>query len=91
MPTFGEEVSRLMKERGLVQQALYDAGFNVEMRQYNRPPTDEQKRRPWMDRFELPDTRTPPTIDGGESGESDLSKLAGQCVGHRHTGGPVPR
>lgn len=70
---------------GLVQQALYDAGFNVEMRQYNRPPTEEQKRRPWMDRFEVPDTSTSLAIDGGESGESDSSKMAGQCVGHRHT------
>ena len=24
------------------------------MRQYNRPPTPEQKKRPWMDRFDLP-------------------------------------
>jgi hypothetical protein len=69
---------------GLVQQALDDARFNVEMRQYNRPPTEEQKRQPWMERFELPNTS--PVTDGGESGGTeDLIKLAGQCVGHRHT------
>jgi len=39
---------------GLVQAALEQAGYQVGMRQYNRPPTAEQRARPWMDRFELP-------------------------------------
>lgn len=39
---------------GLVQAALEQAGYQVCIRQYNRPPTTEQRARPWMDRFELP-------------------------------------
>mmetsp|Transcript_5810 Transcript_5810/g.11854 ORF Transcript_5810/g.11854 Transcript_5810/m.11854 type:complete len:907 (+) Transcript_5810:57-2777(+) len=41
---------------GLVQQVLEEAGYQVRMCQYNRPPTAEQKLRPWMDRFETPET-----------------------------------
>ena len=41
---------------GLLQQALEEAGYQVRMCQYNRPPTPEQKLRPWMDRFETPET-----------------------------------
>lgn len=67
---------------GLVQQALDDAGFVVEMRQYNRPPTEEQKRQAWMNRFELPDT-SPFGDDGGESGQGRGHKT-GNCIGHRH-------
>ena len=42
--------------------------YNVGMRQYNRPPTAEQRARPWMDRFEIPGSTslvdlTPNTID----------------------------
>mmetsp|Transcript_1008 Transcript_1008/g.2335 ORF Transcript_1008/g.2335 Transcript_1008/m.2335 type:complete len:672 (-) Transcript_1008:914-2929(-) len=39
---------------GLVQTALEQAGYAVGMRQYNRPPTAEQRLRPWMDRFDTP-------------------------------------
>ncbi|KAI2512599.1 hypothetical protein MHU86_1818 [Fragilaria crotonensis] len=39
---------------GLIQNALEGSGYRVEMRQYNRPPTAEQKRMPWMSRFERP-------------------------------------
>jgi hypothetical protein len=28
------------------------------MVQYNRPPTEEEKRKPWMDRFETPEAAT---------------------------------
>lgn len=41
---------------GLVQEALEESGYEVRMRQYNRPPTHEQKQRPWMDRFQPPET-----------------------------------
>jgi polyphosphate kinase 2 (PPK2 family) len=63
---------------GLVQQALNDAGFHVEMRQYNRPPTVEQKLRPWMDRFELPDTSPEEIAAKGETLGNDENR-------HRHT------
>ncbi|CAB9529687.1 unknown protein (Partial), partial [Seminavis robusta] len=43
---------------GLVEQALAEAGFQVATKQYNRPPTPEQKLKPWMDRFEVPETTT---------------------------------
>jgi polyphosphate kinase 2 (PPK2 family) len=39
---------------GLVQAALEQSGYDVGMRQYNRPPTAEQRMRPWMDRFDVP-------------------------------------
>ncbi|KAL7543313.1 hypothetical protein ACHAXR_012622 [Thalassiosira sp. AJA248-18] len=56
---------------GLVQAALEQAGYQVGMRQYNRPPTAEQRARPWMDRFEIPGTAsaidlTPNTGDDNE-------------------------
>jgi hypothetical protein len=37
-----------------VQAALEQAGYKVTMCRYNRPPTAEQKLRPWMDRFDRP-------------------------------------
>ena len=37
-----------------MQAALEQSGYEVGMRQYNRPPTAEQRARPWMDRFEVP-------------------------------------
>jgi len=39
---------------GLIQAALERAGYEIGMRQYNRPPTPEQRLKPWMDRFERP-------------------------------------
>lgn len=41
---------------GLICDALEKSGYTVNMVQYNRPPTEEQKRKPWMDRFMTPDT-----------------------------------
>jgi polyphosphate kinase 2 (PPK2 family) len=69
---------------GLIEQALVQAGFDVDMRQYNRPPTEEQKRQPWMNRFALPDMS--PIADGGENEEISGNKPAGgDCPGHRHS------
>ena len=39
---------------GLIQSALEGSGYRVEMRQYNRPPTAEQRLMPWMSRFDRP-------------------------------------
>jgi len=72
---------------GLVQQALEQAGFEVEMRQHNRPPTKEQKSQPWMDRFEPPDVSEEISdIERAERGEQAALevKQASGCVGHRH-------
>ena len=38
----------------LIRDALSGAGYELDMVQYNTPPTAEQKRKPWMDRFLLP-------------------------------------
>jgi hypothetical protein len=40
---------------GLICDALEKSGYSVNMVQYNRPPTEEQKRHAWMDRFDTPD------------------------------------
>lgn len=63
---------------GLIQQAMEQAGFDVEMRQHNRPPTEEQKRQPWMDRFESPDT------SGTVTSEAENGNKGEKCDGHRH-------
>lgn len=69
---------------GLVEQALKLAGFDVDMRQYNRPPTPEQKRKPWMDRFEAPSTTVAAiTIKSGEPQDS-AKKLLDKCADHAH-------
>lgn len=39
---------------GLVQEALERSGYEVDMQQYNRPPTEEQKKMAWMSRFARP-------------------------------------
>ena len=57
---------------GLVQAALEQSGYEVGMRQYNRPPTAEQRARPWMDRFEVP----------GQSSLIDLSPNDGEDNEH---------
>lgn len=59
---------------GLVQEALEQAGFDVELVQYNRPPTAEQKLRPWMDRFKVPETK----LGVNENGKPVV------CKDHRH-------
>jgi polyphosphate kinase 2 (PPK2 family) len=82
---------------GLIQQALEQAGFEVEMRQHNRPPTEEQKRRPWMERFECPDlTPFDESAAMVEEGDADFingkNSLIGnknirsvpKCTAHRH-------
>lgn len=38
----------------LVLAALESAGYEVSLRQYNRPATPEQLAKPWMDRFKTP-------------------------------------
>ena len=39
---------------GLICMALERSGYSVSMVQHNRPPTEEEKKRPWMDRFATP-------------------------------------
>jgi polyphosphate kinase 2 (PPK2 family) len=41
---------------GLICQALEECGYSVVTAQHNRPPTAEQRKKPWMDRgrFEYP-------------------------------------
>lgn len=41
---------------GLICQALEECGYHVTTAQHNRPPTAEQRKKPWMDRgrFEYP-------------------------------------
>lgn len=41
----------------LICQALEECGYSVALAQHNRPPTPEQRAKPWMDRirFEYPD------------------------------------
>jgi polyphosphate kinase 2 (PPK2 family) len=42
---------------GLICSALEDCGYVVRTAQHNRPPTQEQRQKPWMDRgrFEYPE------------------------------------
>lgn len=70
---------------GLIQQALDDAGYRVEKKHYNRPPTENEKSQPWMSRFKLPDTLPAPT-DGGESGGMDGDGKSNEngCTEHNH-------
>jgi hypothetical protein len=53
----GLDCSGKSSTAGLVCQALEECGFGVKISQHNRPPTPEQRRKPWMDRgrFEYPD------------------------------------
>ena len=72
---------------GLVEQALRDAGFNVDMRQYNRPPTPEQKAQPWMDRFDVPDTTciaVSVNDGGGNDDDYDKNEWMKKCMDHKH-------
>jgi polyphosphate kinase 2 (PPK2 family) len=54
---------------GLIFDALEASGYDVNMVQYNRPPTDEEKKRPWMDRFQMP------PVDPQESGKVKYSAI----------------
>ena len=72
---------------GLVERALIDAGYAVDMRQYNRPPTAEEKVRPWMDRFETPNmsgTVALAVCDGAGEGEAVTMKMLENCIEHNH-------
>ena len=72
---------------GLVEEALRIAGFDVQMRQYNRPPTEEQKRRPWMDRFETPQLSAALTIkNGNDQDDLNTESLLERCMEHGHHG-----
>jgi hypothetical protein len=63
---------------GLIQAALERAGYEIGMRQYNRPPTPEQRLRPWMDRFERPS----PKLSSPEEGQLTEE---GPEADHQHT------
>lgn len=63
---------------GLLQQALEESGYNVQMRQYNRPPTPEQKQRPWMDRFDTPETGMILAVPEGSPME-DQNEVMAKC------------
>lgn len=41
---------------GLIMKALEQAGYDIAQVQYNKPPTEEEKCRPWMWRFKQPVT-----------------------------------
>jgi polyphosphate kinase 2 (PPK2 family) len=56
---------------GLVQEALEKAGYHVSIRQYNRPPTPDQKQQPWMDRFQVPDETSSVVLAIPQGGSSE--------------------
>jgi polyphosphate kinase 2 (PPK2 family) len=64
---------------GLVQQVLEDAGYNVGMRQFNRPPTEEQKLHPWMNRFDTPE---PGVIYGVKDATLNPEDIVNDCHAH---------
>lgn len=68
---------------GLVEQAMQLAGYNITMEQYNRPPTAEQKLRPWMDRFAVPGGTVAVAVPEGSEEEID-KKLIDECIDHSH-------
>eukprot|EP00934_Nitzschia_sp_Nitz4_P003730 Nitzschia sp. Nitz4//scaffold380_size13111//5510//7999//NITZ4_008982-RA/size13111-augustus-gene-0.39-mRNA-1//-1//CDS//3329549879//3720//frame0 len=53
---------------GLVLRALEGCGYRVRIAQHNRPPTEEQKTKPWMDRgrFQYPEDMYQPGEDTPE-------------------------
>jgi polyphosphate kinase 2 (PPK2 family) len=71
---------------GLLEEALRDAGYDVSTRQYNKPPTREQKMRPWMDRFETPGGTFIVTItkNGTENERKEKERLLNRCEDHHH-------
>lgn len=66
---------------GLVQQALQQAGYQVDMRQYNRPPTEEQKRKPWMNRFEVPHSSMAVAVN---QANGNTEEMMSHCIEHSH-------
>ena len=80
--TEGLSCARKSSTAGLIQQALKDAGYDITVQHYNRPPTEEEKTQPWMNRFQVPPT-SKSLEDGGESGEVCAdNKTEGTCAGH---------
>jgi polyphosphate kinase 2 (PPK2 family) len=53
----GLDCSAKSSTGGLICEALENCGYGVKTSQHNRPPTPEQKQKPWMDRirFEYPE------------------------------------
>lgn len=53
----GLDCSAKSSTGGLVCRALESCGYDVRTAQHNRPPNDEQKKKPWMDRgrFQFPE------------------------------------
>eukprot|EP00539_Tryblionella_compressa_P014177 CAMPEP_0178819250 /NCGR_PEP_ID=MMETSP0746-20121128/2870_1 /TAXON_ID=913974 /ORGANISM="Nitzschia punctata, Strain CCMP561" /LENGTH=819 /DNA_ID=CAMNT_0020480499 /DNA_START=138 /DNA_END=2597 /DNA_ORIENTATION=- len=53
----GLDCSAKSSTGGLVCSALEKCGYDVRTAQHNRPPNEEQKKKPWMDRgrFEFPE------------------------------------
>jgi len=65
-----------------VQAALEQAGYKVTMCRYNKPPTAEEKKRPWMERFDRPGASTStPTVSAAPSPGGDQSPVSYQ---HQH-------
>jgi polyphosphate kinase 2 (PPK2 family) len=62
----------------LVLAALESAGYEVSLRQYNRPATPEQQARPWMDRFETPFSPEAGPSDLGYQSREDQLQSAGE-------------
>lgn len=70
---------------GLLEQALQNSGYDVGMRQYNRPPTAEQKLAPWMGRFEVPETSVMVAVEDGDDEDDDGTRqFLRNCSEHSH-------
>ena len=63
----------------LIRDALSGAGYELDMVQYNRPPTEEQRKKPWMDRFQLP-------VASKSKGDASY-----QDVENQESGGPISK
>ena len=61
-----------------VMQALERAGYQVEQRRHNTPPTAEDLQRPWMARFDRPDISPSLGRDRLDSGYGTLEHAAEQ-------------
>jgi polyphosphate kinase 2 (PPK2 family) len=71
---------------GLLEEALRYAGYDVSMRQYNKPPTREQNSRPWMDRFDTPGGTMIVSVanDGTETERKENQQILSHCADHHH-------
>lgn len=63
---------------GWISTALEKAGYHLEHAQYNKPPTDDEKSKPWMWRFSKPSSIAPSSIvwDRGPAGDFVYGKLS---------------